>query len=204
MEVHYFETYLSLILSFIFFFLTALSVTFWLSFMGIFICCRALNTPDHGIQSLYLSIQGVEDTMPSPRVQGGVGKSEGVGQEFCKQADISFIYNKLSSCGLNLLQGSSPACCNPFKTHTSLGMDCLHPIAYLFLSMATYSSSHVWGQWDRYSSCFWVCVLFHVCCYKFYSLIVFLSPLLTQYFIRMTTLIILLKNLIFHTVVQTY
>lgn len=61
------------------------SVTFWLSFMGIFICCRALNTPDHGIQSLNLSIQGIEDTMPSPRVQGGVGKSEGVGQEFCKQ-----------------------------------------------------------------------------------------------------------------------
>lgn len=46
------------------------SVTFWLNFMGIFICCRALNTPDHVIQSLNRSIQGVEDTNIWPQSAG--------------------------------------------------------------------------------------------------------------------------------------
>lgn len=105
-EVHYFETYLVLILSLIFSFSQLFSIACWLSFMGIFICCRTLNIPDYGIQSLHINIHIAEDI--NPGLQGGIGKSKDIGQQFCELADTSFIHNELSSYGINLLQQFSP------------------------------------------------------------------------------------------------
>lgn len=125
---YYFETYLFLILSLSLSSSQLFSVTFLLSFMGIFICCRALNTPDHGIQSLNRSIQGVEDTNTTPECRMELVRMKG--RAFVNE-QISLYSVSFLPVQINLLQWS-PVCCNSFKTHISIGITASIPLLTFF------------------------------------------------------------------------
>lgn len=107
--------------------------------MRIFICYSTVNIPGHGIQSLSLSTEKVEDmNAQSWHAKWGWWEVKVLVSSFVTSQMQALFTMSILPYGINLMQWFSSVYCKPFKIHTSIWPDCLHSTAYPYLSMATY------------------------------------------------------------------